>query len=108
MYTNDVVRSVAKETRLSQRVVSEVLNESLMHITRAVAKGEQVQLIGFGVFYSRQRPESEVRNFRTNETMTVPAMMVAAFRPGELLKKAVRKTSRRGRKGAEEMSAEPY
>src|SRR5437660_737184 len=94
MWTNDVVRKVAKEKRLSQRVVSEVLSESLKQITEAVAKGEKVQLMGFGVFYANQRAESQARSFATGKPITVPAMQVPAFRAGALFKQAVRKNKR--------------
>src|SRR5437868_5081608 len=91
MYTNDVVRRVAKRTRLSQSLVSEVLSTALKQVSAALAEGEVVQLIGFGSFYTRERAESEARDFRTGELVTVPAMRQAAFRPGQLLKKAVRR-----------------
>src|SRR6266536_753636 len=95
IYTNELVRRVAMETRLNQKFVSEVLQEAIGQIQDELKRGEKVQLTGFGVFYTRQRPASEVRNFQTDETMTIPAMTVPAFRPGMLLKKAVRKGSRR-------------
>src|SRR5258708_3439690 len=94
IYTNELVRRVAMGTRLNQKFVSEVLQEFLNQIQGELKRGERVQLTGFGTFYTRQRPKSQVRNFQTEETMTVPAMRVPAFRPGEPLKKAVR----RGRK----------
>src|SRR5438105_1779164 len=94
IYTNELVRRVAMETRLNQKFVSQVLQEFLNQVQAELKRGEKVQLTGFGVFYTRQRPESEVRNFQTEEMMTVPAMRVPAFRPGELLKKAVRRNKR--------------
>ncbi len=85
------MRRVARETRLHQGFVGDVLTATLQTITDALARGERVTLPGFGTFYTADRQESTVRNIRTGEEMWVPARRVAAFRVGELLKTAVRK-----------------
>src|SRR6059058_4065226 len=98
MYKTDIVRSVAKETRLSQRVVHEVLSESLAAITQALSRGQDVVLPGFGTFYTKDRKESQVRHIRTGEPLTIPAMRQADFRVGELVRQAVRRGTGRGRR----------
>ena len=96
MYKTDLIRRIAKDTRLSQRIVSDVLQCSQAAIRDALSCGQEVQLPGFGTFYTRQRQEAEVRHIKTGKAMRVPAMRVAAFRVGEVLKRAVRKQKRRG------------
>ena len=59
-------------------------------IEGALAKGDKVQLIGFGTFEVRERAAKEGRNPRTGETMTVPATKVPAFKAGAALKAAVK------------------
>src|SRR5579864_7697207 len=90
VYKNDVVRKVAQDTRLSQRVVGDALNSAVKVISQALREGKTVTLPGFGTFYTSQRAEGTVKHIRTKETITVPARRVAAFRVGELLKKGVR------------------
>ena len=90
MYKNDIVRSVARETRLTQRVVHDALTSAMQVITQALREGKTVTLPGFGTFYTSNRGEGTVRHIRTGETITVPARRVAGFRVGELLKKSVR------------------
>lgn len=90
MYRTDLVRRVAKNTRLSQRLVSEVMSSTLEEVERSLAKGEQVQLLGFGTFYTRNRAESQALDFKTKERIKIPSMRVAGFKPSSLLKKAVR------------------
>src|SRR5438552_1514337 len=90
VYKNDVVRVVARDTRLSQRVVGDALNSAVKVITSALKDGKTVTFPGFGTFYTSQRKEGTVKHIRTKETITVPARRVAAFRVGELLKKGVR------------------
>src|SRR5690349_8121777 len=99
MYKTDLIRKVANETRLSQRIVAEVLGTSLEEVQAALAKGEKVNLLGFGTFYTRLHPAGTVRHIRTGEAVEVPESTRVGFRVGELLKKAVAspKPRRRGR-----------
>jgi len=92
MYKTELVHKVPKDTRLSQRVVSDVLGATLKEMTLSLSKQESVTFPGFGTFYTRLRPASQARSFTTGRTLTVPAMRQAAFRAGELLKKAVRRS----------------
>ena len=106
MYKTDIVRIVARETRLSQRVVGEVLAGSLAAITAALREGQPVVLPGFGTFYTKERKPSTVRHIRTGEPLAIPAMRQADFRAGELLRQAVRKAPhRRGRRSSERTDA---
>jgi DNA-binding protein HU-beta len=95
MYKTDIVRTVAKETRLSQRIVDDVLTETLAMITQSLRDGQTVVLPGFGTFYTKERQPSTVRHIRTREVIDIPALRQADFRVGEVLRQAVRKTPRR-------------
>ncbi|HEY8743028.1 MAG TPA: HU family DNA-binding protein [Chloroflexota bacterium] len=92
VYKNDVVRTVAQETQLSQRAVRDALTSTLTVIVQALQAGKTVTLPGFGTFYTSTRAAGRITHIRTGETITVPARRVAAFRVGELLKKSVRNT----------------
>jgi len=99
MYKTDLIRNVAKETRLSQRVVDDVVTESLEAISQALRDGQTVVLPGFGTFYTKERKAGTVRHIRTGEPIDIPPLRQAAFRVGELLRRAVRKAPRqRGRR----------
>jgi DNA-binding protein HU-beta len=91
MHKTDLVRRVSRETRVSQRVVGDVLNASTKVIAQTLREGRTVSLIGFGTFYSRKRKPSKLKHIRSGKELHVPAMRVAGFRAGELLRKAVRK-----------------
>ena len=95
MYKTDLIRRVSKETRLSHRIVDDVVRESLDAITQALRDGQTVVLPGFGTFYTKERKAGTVRHIRTGEPLAIPAMRQADFRVGELLRQAVRKTPRR-------------
>lgn len=57
----------------------------------ALAKGENVQLIGFGTFSVKERAAREGRNPRTGETVKIAASKVPAFKAGKALKEKVAK-----------------
>lgn len=59
-------------------------------VTDSLAKGEKVQLIGFGTFDVRARAAKEARNPRTGETIKVEATKVPVFKAGQALKDAVK------------------
>jgi DNA-binding protein len=55
IYKTDIVRTVAKETRLSQRIVADVLTKTLDTITESLRDGLTVVLPGFGTSYTKER-----------------------------------------------------
>ena len=59
-------------------------------IAGALAKGDMVQLVGFGTFEVRERPAKEGRNPKTGETIKIAATKVPAFKAGKDLKAAVK------------------
>ena len=89
IFTAAVVRRVAQQTGLSQLVVRQVLGASLATLQAALAAGERVTFPGFGTFYTSERQAARVRSVRDGRQMTIPARRVAAFRIGEVLKRAV-------------------
>jgi DNA-binding protein HU-beta len=91
MYKTDIVKRVSRDTRLSQRAVSDVVDASFRVIAQTLREGRNVSLLGFGTFYTRKRQASKARHFKSGKEITIPAMRVAAFRPGVLLRRAARK-----------------
>jgi DNA-binding protein HU-beta len=59
-------------------------------IAGALAKGDKVQLVGFGTFEVRERAAKEGRNPKTGETIKIAATKVPAFKAGKDLKAAVK------------------
>ncbi len=95
MHKTEAVRRVAKETRLGQRIVADVLGASYRLIEETLRAGETVTFPGFGTFYPSERQEGRVRDVRTGEMVSFPARNVAAFRAGDVLKRAVAGKRRR-------------
>ena len=97
IFTATLVRRVAQQTGLSQSVVRQVLGTSLATVQASLATGERVTLPGFGTFYTGERQATRVRSVRDGRQVTIPARRVAAFRVGEVLKRAVAGTRQRRR-----------
>src|SRR4051812_41823293 len=99
IYKTELVRHVAKRTKVSQQVISVVIHSLAAEIAAGLQRGDTVRLTNFGTFYSRPRAAGRVRDFTTAAWREVPAGTVAAFRAGALLKKAVGTSApaRRGR-----------
>lgn len=85
-----LVSEVAKKTELSKNKAHEVVDALTESITAALAKGEKVQILGFGTFEIRARAARKGRNPQTGKAIKIPATKVPAFKPGKALKEAVK------------------
>ena len=90
MNKTELVAAVAEKAGISKKDADAAVAAVVASVTDALAKGEKVQLIGFGTFETRARAAKQARNPRTGETMTVPATRVPAFKAGAALKEAVK------------------
>ena len=86
----ELVKNVAEKVELSQKDAAVSTQIVLDAITKALANGEKVQLIGFGTFEVRERAARTGRNPQTGEEMQTAAVKVPAFKAGKELKKAVK------------------
>ena len=89
MNKEELVKEVAKSSKMSQKEVAEVLNTAIDSITRAVARGKRVTLVGFGSFESRQRSARMGRNPQTGRQIQIPAKRVPAFSAGKSFRQMV-------------------
>ena len=91
MNKTELIAAVAAKEEISKKAADAAVNAVLDAITASLAKGEAVQLIGFGTFEVRERAEKQGINPATKETITIPAAKVPAFKAGKALKDAVAK-----------------
>ena len=86
----ELVSEVAAKTKLTKKDVSEAVDAVFEAIQEDLAKGEKVQLIGFGTFEVRDRAARKGRNPQTGAEIEIPVSKVPAFKPGKALKDAVK------------------
>lgn len=90
MTKEDLINSISKKVGLTKTDASESLALILEEIINALSKGEEVVLTGFGKFIVKERKKREGINPKTKEKIKIPAMKVAKFKPGKILKEAVK------------------
>lgn len=77
---SDAIKAIANHTSLKQADVTAVLNAFASYVTEVTKDGNEVRLPGFGIFRTRNRPERDVRNPSTGETMRSPARSTLVFK----------------------------
>ncbi len=91
MNKGELVAALAAKTELTKKDSEAALNGVIDVITEALAKGDKVQLIGFGTFETKTRAAREARNPRTGEAVKIAEYKAPAFKAGKALKDAVNK-----------------
>lgn len=86
----ELIDSVSAATGLTKKDATAAVDAVFTSIQTNLAKGEKVQLIGFGNFEVRERAARKGRNPQTGNEIEIPASKVPAFKPGKALKDAVK------------------
>lgn len=81
-----VQRIAAANPHLYQRDVEMIVNVILEEVTEALARGDRVELRGFGAFSVKKRPARMGRNPRTGEKVDVDHKAVPFFKTGKELR----------------------
>ncbi len=84
-----LVEAIAKAADVTKTEAEKVLNATTCSITKALKKGDKVQLVGFGTFEVRKRAARTGRNPKTGEAIKIKASKVPAFSAGKSLKDSV-------------------
>lgn len=90
----DVVERVIEKTGEKPEIVARVTNE-IFNSLREIMTGEDIELRieirDFGVFeVKKTKPKPKARNPKTNDIIYVPARRKTHFKPGKLLKQALK------------------
>ena len=91
MNKTELVDAIAKKTELSKKDAEKALKAFTDVVAEELAKGEKIQLVGFGTFEVAERPAREGRNPRTGEPMPIAASKAPKFKAGKALKDIVNK-----------------
>ena len=78
-----VQRIAAANPHLYQRDVENIVNAILDGIVSALARGDRVELRGFGAFSVKARPARVGRNPRTGDQVAVDEKVVPFFKTGK-------------------------
>ncbi len=89
MNKSELIDAVATAADLSKAAAGAAIDAMTAAITKAVAKGDSVTLIGFGSFKSSKRAARVGRNPQTGKELKIAATTVPRFTAGAGFKAAV-------------------
>ncbi|MDZ4866306.1 MAG: integration host factor subunit beta [Alphaproteobacteria bacterium] len=87
MIKSELVQKLAEQNpHLYQRDIEKIVATIFGEIATALAKGDRVELRGFGAFSVKSRPARTGRNPRTGEAVSVAPKHVPFFKTGKELR----------------------
>jgi len=89
MNKSELVDAIADRADISKAAAGRAVDAMTDVIGETLGRGDQVSLVGFGTFLTRQRDAREGRNPRTGQTIQIRASRVPSFKAGKALKDAV-------------------
>jgi len=89
MNKSELVNAIAESADISKAKAGLAVDAITSAITKALADGDQVTLVGFGTFSVRERAARKGRNPRSGEEIRIAAAKLPAFKAGKSLKEAV-------------------
>ena len=89
MNKNELIEELSDKTGFTKSDTQKFLNAYIEAIQKALRKGNEVQLVGFGTFKITNRKARVGRNPQTGKELKIPAKKVPSFRPGKALKDSV-------------------
>jgi integration host factor subunit beta len=93
MIKSELVERISERTpHLYQRDVENIVNAILGEIVAALARGDRVELRGFGAFSVKSRPARIGRNPRTGAHVAVDKKCVPFFKTGKEMRERLKRT----------------
>ena len=92
MNKTELTAALVEKTGFRKQDAEKALNSVVEVITDALTNGDKVQIVGFGSFEVKDRPERVARNPQApDQEITIPASKAPVFKAGKSLKEAVNK-----------------
>jgi DNA-binding protein HU-beta len=85
----ELIDAIAGNADITKADAGKALDGFTTAVTNALAKGEDVVLVGFGTFTARERAARTGRNPATGEEIQIAASRTVGFKPGKALKDAL-------------------
>jgi integration host factor subunit beta len=95
MIKSELVQRIAEANpHLYQRDVENIVDAVLDEVTNALARGDRVELRGFGAFSTKSRPARMGRNPRTGAQVRVNEKTVPYFKTGKEMRERLNRPRR--------------
>ena len=90
MNKGELVKAISEKSGSTIKDTEKFLDSFVETITKAMQKGDDVTLVGFGTFSVAERAERIGRNFKIGKNIQIPASKSVKFKAGKTLKDAVK------------------
>ena len=90
-----VSRIADQNPQLYQRDAENIVNAILNTVVDALARGDRVELRGFGAFSVKKREARAARNPRTGETLSISEKVIPVFKTGKEMRARLNEARRR-------------
>ncbi|MGB9621188.1 MAG: HU family DNA-binding protein [Brevinematia bacterium] len=90
MNKKELVKNIAQSTKLSQRVVSQVIDAFLEQLEKVVKSKSNLSLVGYLTVGVKKRAARTAINPKTKQKITIPEKNVPFIKIGSKLKGAVK------------------
>jgi DNA-binding protein HU-beta len=87
----EIVNEISNKTAVDKQTVQTIVEAFMTTVKGSLAKNENVYLRGFGSFIVKERAEKTARNISKQETITIPAHKIPAFKPCKTFVSVVKK-----------------
>ncbi len=77
----DIIKEIAKTTKLTSMEIKHVVDNTFSVIKASVANNQRIELRGFGVFHSKVRKPRMARNPKTGAPVQIDEHSVPVFKP---------------------------
>lgn len=84
----DIINRLSNETGVPKQKAEQVVESLFNAMKDALARGQRIELRGFGVFTVKPRKRGIGRNPRTGEEVAIPVGKTIRFKPGKDLQPA--------------------
>lgn len=84
-----LITEMTRSSKLTKEQAEEAINAFTKIVGTALSQNDKVVLVGFGTFEPYQRTARMGRNPQTGESLAIPAVRVAKFSAGKILKGVV-------------------
>lgn len=88
MNKTQLVENMASVGKMSKTQSKQFLDTFITVVTKALKKGDSVQIVGFGKFEVKYRKPRNTYNPLTRSVMHVKASTIPSFKPGKSFKTA--------------------
>ena len=89
MNKTELVAAISEKAEIDKKSAEAALKAFTSTVAEELAKGEKIQLVGFGTFEVAERAARTGKNPRTGKSMKIAASKAPRFKAGKALKEEV-------------------